>query len=51
MGSNSGNSNEEPVHTVTVSGFEMSVYEITQSQYKAIIGSNPSKLRVGDNIS
>ena len=28
-----GSSDEKPVHTVTVSGFEMSVYEITNAQY------------------
>jgi formylglycine-generating enzyme required for sulfatase activity len=30
---NAGYSDEKPVHTVTVSGFEMSVYEITNAQY------------------
>ena len=28
---------EKPVHTVTVSGFEMSVYEVTNSQYAAYL--------------
>ena len=36
-------SQEKPVHDVTLSGFEMSIYEITQGQYESIIGSNPSK--------
>ena len=35
--------NERPVHDVTLSGFEMSIFEITQGQYESIIGSNPSK--------
>jgi len=30
---NAGYSEEKPVHTVTVSGFEMSMYEITNAQY------------------
>jgi len=30
---NVGYSNERPVHTVTLTGFEMSVYEITNAQY------------------
>ncbi|MFC1528933.1 formylglycine-generating enzyme family protein [Candidatus Latescibacterota bacterium] len=36
-----GYSNERPVHTVTLDGFEMSIYEVTQDQYEAVIGSNP----------
>jgi len=39
---NEGFTNEKPVHTVTVSGFKMGKYEITQKQYQTIIGSNPS---------
>ncbi|MDR2941769.1 MAG: formylglycine-generating enzyme family protein [Treponema sp.] len=31
---------EEPVHSVTLSGFYMSKYEVTQAQYKAVMGSN-----------
>jgi len=33
MGSTTGDSIERPVHEVTVSGFEMSKYEITNTQY------------------
>jgi formylglycine-generating enzyme required for sulfatase activity len=33
---------EKPVHTVTLSNFYMSKYEITQAQYQAIMGKNPS---------
>ena len=39
---NEGNPNEKPVHTVTVSGFKMGKYEITQKQYQTVIGTNPS---------
>ena len=39
---NEGNPVEKPVHTVTVSGFKMGKYEITQNQYRTVIGTNPS---------
>ena len=42
MGSNNGNSNERPVHTVTLSSFYMGKYEVTQEQWAAVMGSNPS---------
>ncbi|HUU29353.1 MAG TPA: SUMF1/EgtB/PvdO family nonheme iron enzyme [archaeon] len=42
MGSTTGESDEQPVHQVTVSAFQMGRYEITQAQYQAVIGSNPS---------
>ena len=42
MGSTKGESNEQPVHQVTLSAFQMSIYEITQAQYRAVIGTNPS---------
>ena len=31
-----------PVHTVTLSGFSMAKYQITQAQYRAVTGFNPS---------
>ena len=39
---NEGNSNEKPVRSVTVSGFKMGKYEITQKQYQTVMGVNPS---------
>ncbi len=42
MGSKSGRRDEKPVHRVIVDGFWISRFEITQSQYEAIIGKNPS---------
>ena len=33
---------EEPTHDVSISGFEMSIYEVTQEQYQSVTGSNPS---------
>ena len=37
MGSNDGSSDEKPVHTVTLDGFEMSPTEITYAQYAAYL--------------
>lgn len=48
MGSNS-NDNEKPVHTVTISSFYMGKYEVTQGQWNAVMGSNPSGSPKGDN--
>ena len=41
-------SNESPQHQVTVPSFYMGKYELTQVQYQAIIGRNPSNFK-GDN--
>ncbi len=35
-------SNDEKQHSVTVSDFYMSQYEVTQEEYEAVMGSNPS---------
>ncbi len=47
MGSpdNKGETNEHPQHQVTVPGFFMGKYEITQAQYQAIMGKNPSNFK------
>jgi len=42
MGSNEGESNEEPVHKVTVSSFYIGKYEVTQKQWKDVMKFNPS---------
>ena len=44
-----GDSDERPVHTVTVSSFEISIYEITQEQYESVMGLNPSRFS-GTNL-
>ena len=36
------NDTEKPAHEVTLSGFAISKYELTQRQWEAIMGSNPS---------
>ena len=38
-------SDEFPRHMVTISPFKMSAYEITQAQWEAVMGYNPSHFR------
>ena len=45
MGSNTGDSDEKPVHEVCVDSFYLGKYEVTQAQYQKIVGSNPSNFR------
>lgn len=50
MGSENGRASETPVHQVIFSeGFYMGRYEVTQAQWKAVMGNNPSKFK-GDNL-
>ena len=42
MGSNNGEDDEKPPHEVCLSGFYMGRYEVTQSQWIKVMGSNPS---------
>ncbi len=43
MGSNNGGSDEKPVHTVRIGKpFAMGKTEVTQGQWRALMGSNPS---------
>lgn len=42
-------SDESPAHSVTVSDFYIGKYEVTQAQWRAVMGSNPSKFK-GDNL-
>jgi len=41
---------EQPVHKVTLSPFSISTTEITQGQYKALTGKNPSTFQGDDNL-
>ena len=43
MGSNSGDSDEKPVHRVTLKGFALGRTEVTQGQWRAVMGNNPSR--------
>ena len=42
-------SNEKPVHRVSLNSFSIGKYEITQAQWQAVMGSNPSKFKNCDN--
>ena len=39
---------ERPVHTVTLSAFFIGKYEVTQAQYQAVMGNNPSQFKGGN---
>jgi len=43
------NDDEKPAHQVTLSSFYIGKYEVTQAQWKAVIGNNPSSFK-GDNL-
>lgn len=43
MGSNDGDSDEKPVHNINIKSFALGKYEVTQRQWKAVMGNNPSK--------
>ena len=49
MGSNDGQDDEKPVHRVTVSDFYIGKYEVTQKEWKEVMGNNPSYNK-GDNL-
>ena len=40
---------DEPQHTITISDFYMSAYEVTQKEYQDVIGENPSNFS-GENL-
>ncbi len=42
MGSEDGEDRERPVHTVKLDSFKMSATPVTQAQYQAVMGVNPS---------
>jgi len=49
MGSNDGNDDEKPAHKVTLNSFYIGKYEVTQKQWQAIMGNNPSFFLGCDN--
>jgi len=50
MGSNDFEANsDEPLHSVTVDSFYIGKYEVTQREYQALMGTNPSYFK-GDNL-
>jgi len=49
MGSDLGDPDEQPVHEVCVSSFKLAQFEVTQSNFQSITGTNPSQ-HVGANL-
>jgi formylglycine-generating enzyme required for sulfatase activity len=49
MGSATGYGNEEPVHAVTVSSYYIAKTEVTQKQWRDVMGSSPSYFK-GDDL-
>ena len=49
MGSNSGEDDEKPVHDVTLSSYYIGKYEVTQAQWRAVMGTNPSYFKNCDD--
>jgi len=45
MGSNDNRDNEKPVHTVELSSFYMGKTEVTQAQWRKVMGNNPSRFK------
>jgi formylglycine-generating enzyme required for sulfatase activity len=51
MGSTDGDNDERPVHTVRISQpFYLGVHTVTQGQWEAVMGNNPSRFR-GDRFT
>lgn len=51
MGSDKGNSDEKPPHQVQLSAFSIGKYEVTQSQWMAVMGrKNPSRFQGDGNL-
>ncbi|MDD3501687.1 MAG: bifunctional serine/threonine-protein kinase/formylglycine-generating enzyme family protein [Candidatus Cloacimonetes bacterium] len=48
MGSNDRNTDEKPIHSVTLSSFYIGKYEVTQRVWQEVMGDNPSIYK-GDN--
>lgn len=46
---NEGNSDELPVHSVYLDSYYIGKYEVTQAEYEAVVGINPS-YNIGDNL-
>ena len=42
LGSDDDGTDRKPAHTVTLSDYNMGAYEVTQAQWKAVMGTNPS---------
>jgi formylglycine-generating enzyme required for sulfatase activity len=46
MGSDAGDPDDRPVHAVRITrGYWLGKYEVTQAEYEAVMGSNPSHFK------
>jgi formylglycine-generating enzyme required for sulfatase activity len=50
MGSADGDEDERPVHAVTLRAFSMGAHTVTQEQFKAVMGYNPSRFTGEKNL-
>ena len=48
MGSDSGNSDEKPIHEVCLSDFKIGKYEVKQKFFQSVMGYNPSQFPGGE---
>ena len=49
MGCNDGDNDEKPIHLVTLTqAYYLSKYEVTQEQWEAVMGNNPSRFKGGN---
>ena len=49
MGSNDGEANEKPVHSVTLNDFYIGKFQVTQKQWRDVMGNNPTYFNGYDN--
>jgi formylglycine-generating enzyme required for sulfatase activity len=49
MGSEQGATEERPVHRVCVAGFWLARHEVTQGQWRRVMGDNPARFKKGDD--
>lgn len=45
MGNRSGSSDEKPIHSVVLEDYYIGKYEVTQAQWKSVMGNNPSRFK------
>jgi formylglycine-generating enzyme required for sulfatase activity len=51
MGSTGGDDDERPMHTVRISKpFYLGIHEVTQGQWEAVMGNNPSRFKGDANL-
>ncbi|MCI6822799.1 MAG: SUMF1/EgtB/PvdO family nonheme iron enzyme [Bacteroidales bacterium] len=50
MGSNDGDGDERPIHSVTLSDYYIGQTEVTQELWQAVMGSNPAEFEKGPTL-